>query len=531
MTGTTEERRLEALRSFEILDSPEEEEYSNITALAAGIMGVPEAAITFIDEDRQFVKSSVLAGGPLTTTLDVSFCRHMVATHQPLIVEDASRHDIFRTYSNVVEDPHLRFYAGVPLEAPEGEFLGALCVVDYKARSITTEQLKVLRMLANQVEDQLELRRSSRLLKSALDEAMEARKARDTFFASISHDIRTPAAAIVGAAELLSRSDHDEATGRLVRGIRANGNTLVLLLNNLLDLAKVEAGKFEVVNSVFDLMALCGEVMDNQAGLASPKGVSLVCDYASDLGHTFHGDPLRIRQVLANLVSNAVKFTRQGSVRLEVARDGNDVRFEVVDTGIGIPADRLDKVFQEYEQADGNTAAGYGGTGLGLAIVSKLVDLMGGRIGIESTVGEGSTFSVWLPLQPAEFQGSEQVNARLRALIVDDNEVSLLLLESLLEDVGIESDQASTGKEARRALRETQYDFIFLDERLDDARGTELAREIRADASVRQGTIISISASTDEEERRKFLAAGMDGFLPKPFSPAELEALVRARAS
>jgi len=526
MPDSNEQKRLEALLSYEILDTPDEEEYANVVALAASILGVPDGYVTLLDKDRQWIKAALNKEHRGNSPLELSFCRHMIETHEPLVVEDASIHNIFKDYANVTGTPYIRFYAGVPLEAPEGGVLGALCVSDSQPRTITANQLQALRILAKQVQSQLELRRTTIQLQKALTDATEARKARDLFFASVSHDIRTPAAAIVGASQILNREKMPDAAHKLVEGIESHGKVLTLLLNNLLDLAKMDAGKFELVESAFDLAGLIREVAEGQAPIARSKGVDLVSEYDPNLSDNYLGDPLRIRQILGNLVSNAVKFTSKGTIRLTAKKGECGVLLSVFDTGIGIPPHRISSILNEFEQVDSSTQEKYGGTGLGLSIVSRLTALMHGTLSISSELGSGSVFSVELPLEPVQLS---RLGTDLRtALVVDDNEINQLVLEALLLQLGVKADVAGTVSEANRFLAGNQYDLVLLDERLPDGRGSELARSIRSGGPSSNAVLLGISAAVEEQDQLLTKASGMNAHLPKPFTASQLETAVRS---
>ncbi|HEY0866089.1 MAG TPA: ATP-binding protein [Fimbriimonas sp.] len=524
MTQVQEERRLETLLSYDILDSPEEEQYNDLVQLAATILGVPAALITLIDRDRQWFKSRI-GFEEQETSLELAFCRHMVPTGQPLVVADASKHKTFANYPNVIGNPHIRFYAGVPLQAPEGEVLGALCAIDYKPREITEEQLNALKILGRQVEVQLELRRKSRQLQVALDEVVQARRARDTFFATISHDIRTPVSAIVGGSQLLSRCDEPERANLIANGIAASAKTLLHLLNNLLDLAKMESGRLELVESSFDLPALLQETLDSVCSIGSSKGVESRLTIGEGLATRYVGDALRVRQVLGNLLSNALKFTTKGVVELCVEGRGEEVVFEVRDSGIGIQPDRLKAIFEEFEQASAHTQTQFGGTGLGLSIVMRLTELMSGWVEVESEPGKGSIFRVTLPLVPDEGTSHPAGRKVSHALIVEDNEVHRLILESMLDDYKVSCVHAGSCAEARRVFQEEDFDAVFLDQQLPDGLGTGLAREFRA-LRGKNVLIFGISAAIGAQVRRAYQAAGMDGCLTKPFSRDEISSLV-----
>jgi len=523
---SAEQRRVDALLSYEILDSPDEEEYGNIVALAASILGVPDAYVTLLDKDRQWIKAALDASVRGTGPLELSFCRHMIQTREPLIVEDASVHEIFKDYANVTGVPYIRFYAGVPLEAPEGEVLGALCVTDSKPRHINEEQMRALSILARQVQSQMELRRTTIQLHKALVAAQDARKSRDLFFASISHDIRTPAAAIVGASQILNTERLPEAAHKLVEGIESHGKVLTLLLNNLLDLAKMDAGKFELAESPFDLSALVREMVDGHLPIARSKGIDLVADYDPELGKTFIGDSLRIRQIIGNLLSNAIKFTGNGSVRISAKKRGRGVRLSVADSGIGIPPERIATILNEYEQAESTTHQRYGGTGLGLSIVSRLTALMNGDLSITSEPGKGSEFTVEIPLKPVQVSGLT-LDLK-RALIVDDNAVNQMVIEAQVAQLGIPADLAGTAAEARVLFEQNIYDLILLDERLPDGKGTELAAEIRASNTSSEAVLLGISAAVEDEQRHAFEKAGMNGHLAKPFTADQLAMAIRS---
>ena len=526
LVEAAEQKRLDVLYSYHLLDASIADEYANVVALAANILGVPDGYVTLLDHDRQWIKAAVnpdcIGSGPM----EDSFCRHMINTHQPMVVEDASLHEIFKAYENVTGSPYIRFYAGVPLEAPEGEVLGALCVTDSKPRQISEEQIRVLQILAKQVQNQMELRRTSIRLQAALLEAEEARKSRDLFFASVSHDIRTPAAAIVGASHILSHEKLPDNALKLVEGIEIQGKLLTLLINNLLDLAKLDAGKFELVKSTFDLSTLVREVIEGQNPVARGKNIDLCWSYAPELGTTVVGDPLRLRQILGNLISNAIKFTSEGSVVLSASKSETGILLTVTDTGIGIPADRLDAVLHEYEQADTHTQSKYGGTGLGLSIVSKLTALMNGKLTIASEIGKGSAFAVDLPLE--EVRLSDLDREIKRALIVDDNEINQLVAESILSDLKIQTDVAGSIAKAKVLITEHHYDLVLLDEHLPDGRGTDLAKIIRENPNNSQVIVLGISASVEESDVQSYHAAGMNGYMSKPFTVGQLQTALRS---
>jgi signal transduction histidine kinase len=414
-----EDRRLDALAELEILDSDFEPVYDAIVLLAAVICEVPTASITMIDRDRQWHKA-MRNIEDREAPRAITFCAHTILGDDMLVVEDATADERFHDNPLVLGRPHIRFYAGHRLLAPGGEAVGTLCVIDEKPRTLTGEQREALHVLARQAMALLELRLRSRQLalemqlrREAERRASEAREYADAasrvksdFLARMSHELRTPLNSVIGFSRVLGRNrlgTLNESDVQYVARIEANGHHLLALINDLLDLAKVEAGRLPVDLSPGSLGLLIRETVSAmQRRLLSSAGedpVELVADVPEGLSE-IETDWIRLRQVLVNLVGNALKFTERGSVTVRViaGREGGHrpVRIDVVDTGIGIPADRREAIFDAFEQASRETSDRYGGTGLGLSISQGIAETLGYRITVESAVGEGSTFSLHL---------------------------------------------------------------------------------------------------------------------------------------
>ena len=306
------------------------------------------------------------------------------------------------------------------------------------------------------------------------------------------------------------------------------------ILNDILDLAKIEAGKFDVVSRPFDLRQAISRTGDLWSQAAGEKGLAFVCDLAPDLPHWTAGDDARLRQILQNLISNAVKFTTAGEVRLMVRRAGErEIEFVVSDTGLGIEEAALSALFQGFSQADSSIARRFGGTGLGLAISRELARLMGGDITVESRIGEGSRFTLRLPLAAVASCDVEPDLAtsaapdEMRVLVVDDNATNQEVARALLEAVGVTVSTASSGVEALETLDASAFDVVLMDIHMPGMSGIETLAAIRA-AGRDTLPVVALTADAMAGERERLLALGFDGYLSKPIEPA---ALVRALAA
>ena len=358
--------------------------------------------------------------------------------------------------------------------------------------------------------------------------AEQASQAKSDFLADFSHEVRTPMTGVLGMAELLLATPlHERQRGHAV-AIRTAGEHLLRLVNDALDLARIEAGRLEFDDAPFDLHRLFDEVASLLAPLARAKGLAFDARIADDLPRGLCGDAHRIRQVLLNLGNNAIKFTERGAVALHAARRPNGgVRLEVVDTGPGLDQAQRARLFRRFEQADGaRTAARHGGTGLGLAICHELIAAMGGWISLHSTPGAGCRFVVDLPLQPATLPApidptlaGDAVTAR-RVLLVEDDATVALVVAGLLEGQGHRVLHAPHALAALAALQGASYDVAFLDLDLPGLDGCELARLLRAQGHALP--LVALTARADARSEREALAAGMDGFLRKPVTGAML---------
>lgn len=384
-----EEERLRALRGFEVLDTAPEQAFDDLTQLASEICGTPIALVSLVDAERQWFKSRVGLDAP-ETSRDLAFCAHAILGDGVFEVPDASKDERFADNPLVLQAPDIRFYAGAPLRTAAGRALGTLCVIDRQPRSLTGLQRRTLEVLGRQVMSQMELRLAAR-------KALDLNQAKSRFLASMSHELRTHMNAILGFSALIKKKGTDSRTRDFAGRIHASGRRLLEMINDLLDISKIEAGKIDFKAQPVDLAAMALDLVSELEAVAKP-GVALRHDVPPDL-EPVQSDPARLRQVLVNILGNALKFTEQGEVVLQVEADKNGAPacLRVSDTGIGMTDDQLENIFKPFEQVHHGTDRPFEGAGLGLALCQTLCRGLGLRLGVTSEPGRGSVFSVYFP--------------------------------------------------------------------------------------------------------------------------------------
>ena len=392
--------------------------------------------------------------------------------------------------------------------------------VDYIAKPISPPLVKA------RVATHIGLHRQRRDLEKACAKAEEGTRIKSEFLAIMSHEIRNPMGAILGMIGLLNETQLDSEQRAYLQTVQYAGEALLAILNDVLDSSKIEAGKLAVENIPFDLHQTVDGVMALMTSRAGEKTIRLTRRIAPDVPVVVIGDPLRLRQILLNLVSNAIKFTPKGEVSIEVACAGeaNHLCIRVVDTGIGIPSDILPSLFSDFTQMDASIARRYGGTGLGLSICKRLVELMGGRIEASSEMGSGSVFQFNVPLPVgaivAEKDGPElPVESPLRILLAEDNSFNQKIAHSVLTMRGHDVTVVADGAAAVQAVTTGRYDVVLMDVRMPILNGLEATQAIRRLAAPQNRIpIIALTAGGYDDERERCINAGMNDFITKPFS-------------
>ena len=375
--------------------------------------------------------------------------------------------------------------------------------------------------------------RSANALAEAERAAVAANAAKSAFLAMMSHELRTPLNGVMGMARALQRTQLDARQQGHVEMILRSGDGLLTILNDVLDLSKIEAGRMDLEICAFDLRDVAHGAAALWAEQAAAKGLVLACEIDPDLPAAVLGDETRVRQIVLNLVSNALKFTDSGEIaivmRPEPAADGDGgVAISVRDTGIGITAAQAESLFQPFAQAEASTARRYGGTGLGLSICRTLATRMGGDISVESQPGEGSTFRVWLPLPPApvtaaEAEAAPEALPPLRILVADDNPINRTVARALLEAAGAWVETADDGAEALAQLRVAAFDVVLMDVNMPRMDGIEAVSRIRAGQAGRADIpVLALTADAMAGEEDRLKALGFNGLQAKPVHPAAL---------
>ncbi len=420
--------------------------------------------------------------------------------------------------------------------------------IQSRAKSLLDKNGKAYRLVGAHT-DITHIIRMQEKLESEKKEAVNANQAKSDFLAHMSHEIRTPLTAISGIAEIFTKNQAnlDEKQKKLVSTLSSSTTALKDLINDVLDFSKIESGEIDLEENEFELGILFQDVIDMMSIKASEKGISFILDYNMLKGKQFKGDKARIRQILINLIGNAIKFTDEGAVKVKAANEDragvNVLRVDVSDTGLGISPENFDAIFERFKQADASVSRKYGGTGLGLPISKNLARLMGGDIFLSSELGQGSTFSVLLPMpemESAQENNSDSaainkklsaivqssLNEKTKVLLVEDYEGNILVIGHILEEAGVNYDVARNGIEATQMWSNNHYDLILMDVQMPEMDGFLATRHIRdaeKNQNLKHTPIIGMTAHALVGDKDKCTQAGMDSYLPKPIVESDLK--------
>jgi signal transduction histidine kinase len=412
--------------------------------------------------------------------------------------------------------------------------------VDYVAKPFNKNELLA------RVKNHIELKRSRKELMEAKLAAEEALKYKSEFLANMSHEIRTPINGIIGMSEFLANTKLEEKQEEYLRIIRSSANSLLNLINDILDFSKFEAGKIELEKIHFDLYEHIEDTLKSMDFKAKEKNLRFHRSISKNVPRYVEGDPTRLRQILLNLISNALKFTEKGKISINVQTLENTpevslIKFEITDTGIGIGKEGVGRLFKSFSQVDASTTRQYGGTGLGLVISKSLAELMGGAIGVISELGKGSTFWFTALLKvsgadkiekivPVDQNGDTKKIRNLAILLAEDNLVNQKVASIHLEKLGHKVDVAGNGLAAFDAFSKSDYDIIFMDIQMPEADGFEATAMIRNYEKKKEKTkpvpIIAMTANAMKGDKEKCIEAGMDEYISKPFTAKALQEIL-----
>jgi signal transduction histidine kinase/ActR/RegA family two-component response regulator len=528
--------RIDALERYEILDTPPEEEFDDIARLIARICDAPVAAINFIDRDRQWFKSEI-GLGLKQTSLDVSVCSQAIEQSDLFIVPDTLMDPRFANNPLVTGWPHLRFYAGAPLQTSDGFRLGTLCICDYRPRGLLDTQKEALRTLARQVMVLLELRRTVRLMEEARNSVRTQRMddEKEEFLATLGHELRTPLAPVLMTSYALLLDDTLSKSQRAdIETIRNNVELETKMIDDLLDHARIANDKLPMRREPVDVHLL----LERAEQIACGGGASMPIEKVLRATSTrVMGDPARLEQAFWNVLKNAIKFTPPtGCIAIVTSNPQPEtIRIRVIDTGCGIEPEMLPRIFSSYDSGN-HSVERFGGLGLGLPIAKGILNLHEGTIEAQSAgKNKGATITMELPVLPAAVRPVTVVPERivaavkdLRILIVEDHENTARITARLLERAGHDVEIAYSVAGAKALFNKREFDFVISDLGLPDGNGLELFRYMNETRPVEGIALSGYGMQADVEAS---LAAGFRDHLVKPVDWPRLEAIVNRVAS
>ncbi|MFT5593238.1 MAG: signal transduction histidine kinase [Oceanicoccus sp.] len=438
---------------------------------------------------------------------------------------------IRNVYSN--NEIRLLIRTGQPGAAPEESVFQDYDINDYLSKTdITAHKLRMALLNAlrsyRDIRHAVELQKQIMLAEQESRTAAAASEAKSQFLAHMSHEIRTPLNGIIGIADILSQTNLNPEQSKYVSTIEKSGEALLSIINDILDFSKIEAGKLELEHIDFSLNEICESLGNIFVAQLKDKNLNYTFKLDPKIPDFLNGDPLRIKQILLNLVSNSLKFTTQGGIHIDVFClncDNNiQLQFKIIDTGIGIPENKLTSLFEAFTQVDSSTTRKYGGTGLGLQITKRLIELMGGSIHVESQLNEGSTFifNVTLANGKSTMNTSPDTTPpptailNKKILVAEDNHTNQMVITAMLKRLGYEFDICNNGEEAVTALQESAYSLVLMDCQMPVLDGFQATQKIREQSTIADIPVIALTAGATDKEKQKCYDAGMNDFLSKP---------------
>ncbi|WP_125723637.1 GAF domain-containing hybrid sensor histidine kinase/response regulator [Flavobacterium ustbae] len=523
-------QRLAALKRYNILDTLPDDAFDDATRLVSYICGVPIAHISFIDEDRQWFKSEI-GIGVSEVPREISFCNYTILDTKIVEINDTHKNETFKDDPNVTGGFNVRFYAGVPLTTPDGYNIGTLCAVDHVVKELNDNQRNALSIIAKHVIAQLELGTKNKQLYVQRKIAERAVLARDSFLANMSHEIRTPLNAIIGFTDLLAQSELNETQHDYIESVQIAGENLLLIVNDILDLSKIESGSLPIESEPFNLKKTLKHVY-NLLKVKAQKDVEFNLFLDAEMPDMVIGDQGRLNQILVNLIGNSLKFTSEGEVTVSVKKvdetdESYSLKFSVKDTGVGIPENKIGTIFERFTQGEESTTRKFGGTGLGLNIVKQLVELQKGEVHVKSKVNRGSEFFFILSYKKTDSAEmaiktiSKNDLGNLKILLCEDNVLNQKLAKSVINNFGFELDIAQNGEEGIELLSKNEYDLVLMDLQMPVKDGYQTTEYIRCEMNSNI-PIIAMTAHSLVGEQELCYKVGMNAYVPKPFKQSVL---------
>ena len=541
-----ERARLEKLISLNILDTSPDDVFDEITQMVAKIFNVPIALVSLIDDHRQWFKSKY--GLEVSETPKaLAYCAHAILGNDIFVIPDSHQDDRFVNNPLTEGQPYVRFYAGAPLTTSDGYNLGTLCVISDEPRELNPDEAKILKMLAQSVIKEIELRaeaeKNQQLIQQLQKYQAETNKAvesKSEFLSVMSHELRTPLNAIIGLTNLLLQDDPKQDQLESLYSLKFSSENLLGLISDILDFSKIESGNLQLEEIDFELRPLMDGIINSLQIKALEKGIYLRLNLEERIPVFLMGDSLRLLQILNNLLSNSLKFTLKGGVDvytkvLDETPEHIQIEFSVSDTGIGIAPENIERIFESFTQANHSTTRQFGGTGLGLSITKRLVELMGSTLKVTSIIEKGSVFyfNLWFK-KSQRTDASNGTNTRknvpegdfnkARVLLVEDDDMNIIVIRKFLNKWNVEPVLCRNGRQALDRLQEGDFDLVLMDLQMPEMDGYTATKFIRRldGSKYKDLPILALTASSLGEVKEQITKAGMNDFVSKPFTPTDL---------